>query len=476
MSRLITEPARATPRRTVPISEDGAVRQGALTLVTRIAAGRTEPLRALLASIDFDDAANTHVETNPHIPFPDLTRVHFARWLIFDEAVDVRGEPIPASLVFSSNYDEPRGAHLRELIENAGPGLDRIYEHCEGWPKAGHRDPDAVLRYLERHAVPVNTFYNGTYGKSVDQIRREAALRVAIGAFLDERYSHAGDRADEPAALRAAIQDFVRGTPDLAWALTPPKPTRPPLPGGAAGVLLAGMLVGLLVFSLIVSPVRTLLIVLGVVLVAALLVGLWLLLLRRLEKRDEATAWTEKHRPKAPELALREDRVGQKQNQLSSVINIKPGFVRALTLRTVLTAINAAARYIFYKGSLGSIPSIHFARWVITDDGRRLAFFSNFDGSWESYLGEFVDRASTGLTAVWSNCVQFPRTRWLIREGASDEQAFKSYARDRQVVTDVWYSAYKTLTVVNITNNSEIRRGLTGPMSAAELAVWLRRL
>lgn len=455
-----------------PPEQDGAVRQGALTAIVPILPGRTPSLRALLERIDCDDDAGTDIENNAWVPFARLTRVHFARWLIFDEAVDVRGRPIPASLVFSSNYDEPREAHLRELIDVAGTGFDKIYDHCVGYPERGHADGDAVLAFLEAHAVHVNTFYNGTYGKSVDQIRREADLRVAIGSFIDDRLRNGG--FENGAELRAAVQDFVRRSSGLSWALVPPKRTRPPFPGGViGGGALAGLVIGLL-FCLVTAPVRTLLIVLGIVVLAALLLGTWLLALRRNERRDEADAWTEKHRSTTPELARREDRVVQ--NQLSSVINIKPGFVRRWTLRTVLGAIDFAARYIFYKGSLGSIPSIHFARWAITDDGRRLAFFSNFDGSWESYLGEFVDRASTGLTAVWGNCMRFPETRWLVLGGARAEQAFKSYARDRQVVTQVWYSAYKTLTVVNITNNSELRRGLGGDLNPGELGLWLRRL
>ena len=68
-------------------------------------------------------------------------------------------------------------------------------------------------------------------------------------------------------------------------------------------------------------------------------------------------------------------------------------------------------------GKLGGIRTIHFARWVALPDGR-LLFFSNYDGSWEAYLGEFVDKASMGLTMIWSNTIWYPQTRLLILEGA----------------------------------------------------------
>jgi hypothetical protein len=470
MSITTTGTARSSPATAppVPMELDGAVRQGALTVITQIMPGRTAALRALLNRMDTDPAAGTDVESNTVVPFMALTRVHFARWLTFEEATDVRGQPIPASLVFETNYDEPLADHLQELVDVAGAGLDLIYEHCRDYPPAGQRSPDAVMHYLRSHRARVNTFYNGTYGKSVDQIRREAGLRAAIGDFLDARAREMA--AAEPVAVRAAVQDFVRGRADLRWALQPPRPTRAPFPGPTA-LRIGGALLVLGVIAGLVLATRPTLI--GLLALAAVL-GAWLLAIRLQEGRDDATAWTDKHRPLKPELAGREDRVVQ--NQLSSVINIKPGPVRWLTLRVVLAVINRAARHVFYQGKLGSIPSIHFARWVIVDGGRRLAFFSNFDGSWESYLGEFVDRASTGLTAVWSNCVAFPRTRWLVREGAAHEQQFKAYARDSQIVTNVWYSAYKTLTVLNITNNSEIRKGLTGRMSERELSDWLRRL
>ena len=54
------------------------------------------------------------------------------------------------------------------------------------------------------------------------------------------------------------------------------------------------------------------------------------------------------------------------------------------------------------------------------DNGRRLLFLSNFDGSWENYLDDFIDKASIGLTGVWSNTLKFPRTYFLVLGGASD--------------------------------------------------------
>lgn len=191
------------------------------------------------------------------------------------------------------------------------------------------------------------------------------------------------------------------------------------------------------------------------------------------ERRDrEAPASTDASHVR--ELVRQEDFIVQ--NQLSSITNVKPGWFRRMTLRTVLYVIDLAGRYIYTKGRLGTIPTIHYARWVMVDGGRRLLFFSNFDGSWENYLGDFIDKAASGLTAVWSNTDGFPKTRWLTRDGATDEQRFKAYTRTSQAPTQVWYSAYKRLTVTNINNNSAIRAGLYGNQTPSETEAWLRRL
>jgi len=55
-----------------------------------------------------------------------------------------------------------------------------------------------------------------------------------------------------------------------------------------------------------------------------------------------------------------EDRVTQ--NQLTHLVDIKPGPFRLFTVWAVLTVIDLFARFYFPKGALGGITSIHFAR------------------------------------------------------------------------------------------------------------------
>jgi len=131
------------------------------------------------------------------------------------------------------------------------------------------------------------------------------------------------------------------------------------------------------------------------------------------------------------------------------------------------------------NGELSGIPSIHFAHWSMIDGGRRLLFLTNYDGSWENYLDDFIDKASGGLSAIWSNSRGFPRSYLLgLRAGGSrDGVRFKAIARDKQVYSNVWYSAYPALTVQAIDGNSTIVEEMYRPLPDDEAKVreWLWR-
>ncbi|TGQ73912.1 hypothetical protein EN850_34090, partial [Mesorhizobium sp. M8A.F.Ca.ET.207.01.1.1] len=116
------------------------------------------------------------------------------------------------------------------------------------------------------------------------------------------------------------------------------------------------------------------------------------------------------------------------QNHLTAISTMKAGILRRLALRFSFYLISIAAQKVFKPGFLANINTIHFARWVLLPGTDRLVFFSNYGGSWESYLEDFIAKASEGLTGVWSNTVGYPRTRWLFLDGARDGDRFKRWA------------------------------------------------
>jgi hypothetical protein len=161
------------------------------------------------------------------------------------------------------------------------------------------------------------------------------------------------------------------------------------------------------------------------------------------------------------------------QNHLASLTLVKPGVVHGIALRGTLLLINLLSRFWFNIGTLGDIPTILSARWVLIDRGRRLLFLDNYGGAWNSYLNEFIDMAAVkGLNAIWTNTYveaegascSFPETRFYFWQGAQAERPFKAYVRESQIETIMWYSAYPSLSVVNINTSTAIRQSLSRPL------------
>ncbi len=428
--------------------------QQALTIYSPIKPEQLGALRETLQTVVADVAGNAL------LPFGQFPQLHFARLLILDEARPVTSDqhrdleetPIPAHLALLCNVDAPLDDFITALAESAGPGLDAIFSHCEAYPVAELRNTQSRRDYLRYRQISEAAFYVNTIGRSVNQIRQEAKLREAIEEFLDQ-HSWTGRSASE---THQKIIQFVQSTPELAWG-TKPAP-QPPLcwkireKAHFIGVGGLGLVLGILL-----SP----------------LILLTILILRSKEKRDPV----ERIRPSTQRLNyLRSFEDHWAHNQFSAVGYIKSGWARLISLRVSLAVVNFGVRHLFNKGNLTGVKTIHFARWIFIDDKKRMLFASNYDGSLESYMVDFIDIVWWGLNLVFTNGYGYPRTRWIIFEGARDELAFKNYIRNHQLQTQVWYSAYPELTAVNIKNNQSIRAGLSGPMSKQDAEAWLRRL
>jgi hypothetical protein len=394
------------------------VTRQALTVVAPVESSRVPALRDDLATIAAD------LDDNALVPFGRLPRTHFARFVIV--------EPY---LVFESCHDGEREDYVEALVAACGDGLARLY----GVPRAG------LSSFLLAHAHAPAAFHAAYREHPVTRIENDRLVRERIGRFLDE---HPEMARRSPAEIQAAVRAQLGGL-DLATE--------------GDGKLLR--LVRLVAAG---APLAAAALVLSPILLA------WMILIRRAEKQEHAKA----RRPDAsvrahPTLVAAEDHVVQ--NQLTHVVALKPGWLRRVTLRTVFWVIDLAARRYWNQGELGGITSIHFARWVFLPDGR-LLFTSNYDGSWEAYLGDFIDQASPGLTAVWSNTEGFPATEWLVGAGSRDEEAFKQWTRDHQVATQVWWSSCQDSTVANILRDREIRRQAAADLDARAAAAWVELL
>jgi hypothetical protein len=386
---------------------------------------------------------------------PDqLPNTHFTRFVIIDDPTPPAGERFPPLLAWECNHDGTIDDYLSVIAQHTR-SIDRVLGCCRGYPRGGIADFDDWTLWIRERMYRSAAFYTAYGDISHQQVLNDRAIHDAIHEIIDR------DRKSlcvlPPPRLMARLVTDVRaehpsldtswqGEGTLRWAL-----------GKAVAIAL----------------------LIAVLPIAIVLILPWYAILRSKERADAAIEGPV-HDPRS--LWVAEDHFTQ--NQLTHVVDIKPGWFRLGTLWIVLTVIDVLAKFWYVHGDLGGIATIHFARWVIVIDRRpdpivrrhRLVFFSNYDGSWENYLGEFIDRAAGALTAVWSNTVGFPAARALRKDGARDEEAFKRWTREHQMPTNVWWTGISGSTVQNVRADLWIRRRIERDNDDDETIAWLRRL
>jgi hypothetical protein len=88
-------------------------------------------------------------------------------------------------------------------------------------------------------------------------------------------------------------------------------------------------------------------------------------------------------------------------------------------------------------------------------------------------MDDFINKVAFGLNVVFSNGIGYPSTRWLLFDGAKDEQKFKQFIRRHQLHTEVWYNAHAGLSANDLRRNTSIRQGLqTKALSESQAREW----
>jgi hypothetical protein len=427
-------------------------RQIELAVVAEVDEGRRPELATWLAELDRELPKWGPPGPVVRLPLHNVARLHFARIVVLAPAVAAASH----LLVLSFDADGPLDDFVAQLVDECGDGLRALLGHCRNFA-ASTPLPD----YVRSHRVPAAAFYVGAPGRSVARIRAEHQLRSQLEDFLDQRAPAAGWSTVSAAEVRRHLQAHAFAL-DPAWRQVPPPPPRNWLPWLQFGAAMAtGGLVWLLYHCWGGWAVAG----------AVGLVGLGRVffeqILQRLDEYDDS-----RRQPVVPGKPVAEGPVPV-QNWLTHSVVVKPGWARMALLRINLTVTYFMARARFVEGDLDGIPTILFARWAIIGAQRRLIFVSNYESTWDAYLDDFINHAGKGLTSIWSNSQNFPRTRPIFREGAAAERPFKQWTRAHQVDTAVWYSAYPGLSLREINQNSAIRRGLHGAMRDSECQRWL---
>src|SRR5213593_3701454 len=197
-----------------------------------------------------------------------LAGVHFARLLLVEAGTDLKGNRLPASLIYMSDLDVSKERHLKDLVDRGGDAIDRLFGHCVDYPQSP-ATREQRLAYLSGHVVKEQARYVNTIGRTARQIRQEARLRDRIEQYLDDRADQLRD--SDPAEVHREVRQLVEDDASLHWA-------RRPAEGLGFGFRLRELAHAI--------AVPLLLLLLSPLLLLALPV--FLILLRRYERREPA--------------------------------------------------------------------------------------------------------------------------------------------------------------------------------------------
>jgi len=318
---------------------------------------------------------------------------------------------------------------------------------CDGWLAElfGHVDGfgagDDVLAFMQAHRVnSIASYVNGP-GRTVAAVHENAALLTAL------RGARGVSGSATPGSAARQLADSV------TMPLTPALPT--PVGWLARHFLHLLSVPVALLFGLVFLAFLAIWLpwVLVLVLVAGAIKIWWL---RRIEASDPVVVVP----PDPADIAARsafEDH--DTANPFTAIGTIKPGFFRMGLVRYIHFVVDWGARHLFRGGRLGRVGTIHFARWVLIDGGRRVIFTSEYDGSAEAYMDDFINKVGFGLNLSFTNGIGYPQTRWLILDGASDEQRFKYFMRHHQIITQFWWRAYPGQTTLDLARAARVRAG-----------------
>lgn len=436
-----------------------------------------------------------------------ISRLHFMSMQIFE---DDHFDPL---FVFENNFDGTPEDYWPQVLAQLSDDLLSIFactKKAKGstWTSLNHAQRDErLLRFIKENSCSPSAQHFGAVANSLPRILRDRRVFMDIQSELGGTCSkyRQWDAPGVHAALRQwALQKYE-------WLREPEKPTteqaistykwstvRPVMPWLLFIFILIAVTVGSYVLhqcgifpwqgmpslgAIAGFAGRFVLTCIGSVifmlLFAVVILSLAGIVPYKVLRRLEGSDFSQDRPPLTLEqlklFAGAEDQIVQ--NHLGSMVLVKPGMLRAFLIRNALRALHFAVPIMAWDGFLGSMRTIHFAHWTLVGNSGRLLFLSNFDGSWESYLNDFIDKAARGLTLAWGNCVGFPRTENLVFQGAAHGTQFKAWARQSQTQNILWFSAYTDLTVNQIIRNASIVDGLRKTsMQMKEAEQWAQLL
>jgi len=382
--------------------------QNALTVILNVKPGEGDALQAYLREI------GDNIENNPHLPFYKFQTLHFARFIMLENNT---------RMVFSTVHDGSLYKHLDEFHNHAPQALHAIFSKCVGYPESkGTLFRRDFNLWISRNAYSANTFFKAYPLYTLPEVRNALKLRDALESAV------AQPQLEQIFGLLSGVRGF-------------PKP----------------------------DPVDNLFRDVVKLPLATFSRQFFAAVLKVISPEDPPPAGDSQTgaAPKVIAPHALTERHAIDQNEMTLILKVRKDRIDAL--KKVLWLLNVGTN-VTTNGQLSGITTIHFARWALYDDGNMMYFESNYDGTWENYIGDFVDRAWWGLDAMGRCCIGYP---W---QGARNIQAFQNAVVAHQVRADLFYSAYPQHSVRNILNSLRMYEAIRRVLDSADVSAILKRL
>ncbi len=402
-------------------------------------------------------------------PNESLCGTFFISWLTVPTQVYAGKEVLPARVIFMSSYVGNKRKHVDTLVNALGDKLRKVFAFSDEYPQKT-LDSRSMARFIVKKSS-FNAFYSGFKFVSTGSIASESQLRSYIFKWVEKQTKTPAFSSLTPSAIKSAIEKEVEKHPSFSSLMDDPE-----------GIVwskwkmlaMPGLFVMLMVASLLVAMGSIwwdmgLWGFLGWVLPDFFLLMFLLLVLLRKDENLESPPIDVISDEDYLEIVSREK--NKVVNEMTVIAPLKPGRFRRIFLAVSLRLV-AMVRYFAY------IPTVHTARWLQLDRGKRLVFIATFDNQSEAYAHDFVDseKRSRNLAVIFSHVMGFPKTTWLIHKGSDYRKDYMKGVRSFQFKTGFWYTLNRELSVENLKNNRAFRLGLNRKMKDEDIRKWLLRL
>lgn len=394
------------------------------TVLAPIKRDHVQPLRDILSEINDDLAGNPYW----HLPASQLS--HYVRVVIVS---DPDNGP---RLLLSADHDGTLEEYVREMV-SISPGLDKLWSMC-----VGYESKDDFTWFIRRNLQRGQDIFVGFPKQTVQNIRAQAAVRQQIeglanlkevGHYVDSsRFAELLDLIAQIASppgplsvLKQRLEDRVKVRLESARQVAVSASLQVAHSYGQLGMPSQFPHVPNTQFD----PAT-----------------------RRLYLQHMAS------------LDRAEDRFAQ--NQMTLMAEIKVGSLTQLRLRFAMLLAAYVITYGWPPGEFSGVFTLHSFHWILADGGKRLLFLSNFDGSPENYLGDFLDKLEWGLNVFYNNCVDYPSG------GMSQVYDFYDWIRSHQFPPQIYYTAYPG-TVMSILRDQQITAPVRNRFDRADVERWL---